>query len=176
MNPTSSNPASCPIPFPRRDGIPSTFADEADVLARAAEIHELCRDISSTLQEIRHAVLNTLYEIIERLDLDAATLVQVPLASRRELEKHSRERAIRFIDAIQPQKIVVNGRATYKFLGGKLDDNPDSLPQAISGSIEDIPAMVSYHLSGARMSTKTREAVKQRVREVSGYNQYLNNR
>jgi hypothetical protein len=101
---------------------------------------------------------------------------QIPLAFRRELEKHSRERSIRFIDAIQPQKIVVNGRGTYKFLGGKLDGNPDSLPQAMSGSIEDIPAIVSYHLSGARMSTKTREAVKQRIREVSGYNQYLNNR
>jgi hypothetical protein len=110
MNPTSSNPASCPIPFPRRDGIPSTFADEADVLARAAEIHELCRDISSALQEIRHAVLNTLYEILERLDLDAAAPVQVlderPSVVRELLERVAEtiptETILHHLEALRP--------------------------------------------------------------------------
>jgi hypothetical protein len=110
VNRTTNSPASNPIPFPRRDGIPSTLADKTDVLARATEIHGFCRDISSALQEIRHAVLNILYDTLERLDLDATTLVQVLderpsiVASlmERDAETISTETILHHLEALRP--------------------------------------------------------------------------
>jgi hypothetical protein len=49
----------------------------SEVATQALENNQLCRDTSLALLELRHAVLNIFYETLEKLDLDAATLIQV---------------------------------------------------------------------------------------------------
>ncbi|RZU41106.1 hypothetical protein [Edaphobacter modestus] len=80
MNSTTSNPTSGPIPFPksrRGEVAVATEADKAADCEHAAKIHELCRDTSMALQELRHGILNVLYDTMEKLNLNTMTLVQV---------------------------------------------------------------------------------------------------
>jgi len=80
MHSTTNNSASAPIPFPSSSRIKATPVTEADrAIAREhdAEIHELCRDTNLALQELNHGIANVLLDTLEKMDLDAWTLVHI---------------------------------------------------------------------------------------------------
>jgi hypothetical protein len=71
---------SGPIPFPasgRIKATPVTEDDRAVARAHDAEIHELCRDTTLALQELRHGIVNVLIDTIEKMDMDRWTLAQL---------------------------------------------------------------------------------------------------
>src|SRR5437764_14172813 len=75
MHSTSSSPTSGLIPFPKKSRYRVAIAPKA--LTHTVEIHELCRDTSLALQELRHGALNVLLSTLETLDMDTMTLVQI---------------------------------------------------------------------------------------------------
>jgi hypothetical protein len=80
MNLTTRNPTSGPIPFPkssRGEGTAATEADRAIAREHDAEIHELCRDTTLALQELNHGIAKVLLDTLEKMDLDAWTLVNL---------------------------------------------------------------------------------------------------
>jgi hypothetical protein len=71
---------SGPIPFPANSRDQTTPVTEEDrVVAREhdSEIHELCRETTLALQELRHGIANVLLDTLEKMDLDVWTLVQL---------------------------------------------------------------------------------------------------
>jgi hypothetical protein len=73
-------PTSEPIQFPksnRRTVSPPTDADRAIARQHDAEIRELCRDTNVALQELHHGIANIFRDILEKMDLDVWTLVQI---------------------------------------------------------------------------------------------------
>jgi hypothetical protein len=69
-----------PILFPASGRVKATTVTEEDrAIAREhdAEIHELCRDTNLALQELNHGIAKVLLDTLEKLDLDAWTLVHI---------------------------------------------------------------------------------------------------
>jgi hypothetical protein len=66
-----------PIPFPKSSLIkdaPVTEKDRAVAREHDAEIHELCRDTTLALQELRHGIANVFRDTLEKMDLDVWSL------------------------------------------------------------------------------------------------------
>jgi hypothetical protein len=55
----------------------ATQEDKAIVREHDAEIHQLCRDTTLALQELRHGVAKVLLDTLEKMDLDVETLVRL---------------------------------------------------------------------------------------------------
>ena len=75
MDSTSINPTSGLILFPKKSRYRVPIARKA--LTHTVEIHELCRDTSLALQELRHGAFSVLLSTLETLGMDTMTLVQV---------------------------------------------------------------------------------------------------
>jgi hypothetical protein len=108
MHSARTNPTSGLISFPNKSRHRVATAPEART--RNLEIHELCRDTSLALQELRHGVLNVLSSTLEVLDMDTMTLVQVlderPSIVRELMEGNhhaiTTETILRYVEALRP--------------------------------------------------------------------------
>jgi hypothetical protein len=73
----TNTPTPVVITFPHNKV--DTQPSEADLAAARtydAEIHELCRDTRQALQELRHGIINVLFDTLEKMGSDGWTLVQ----------------------------------------------------------------------------------------------------
>ena len=76
---------------------------------RDAEVFELCRETSQALQELRHGIVNALFETLERIDLDVRRLANliderpdvVRALRRKDVEGMTTERLIEILEKPQ---------------------------------------------------------------------------
>jgi hypothetical protein len=74
----TNTPTPVVVTFPHNKvDTPPTEADLAAARAHGVEIHELCRDTRQALQELRHGIINVLFDKLEKMGSDGWTLVQL---------------------------------------------------------------------------------------------------
>jgi len=61
----------------RASAASATREDKTIAREHDAEIHQLCRDTTLALQELKHGIAKVLLETLEKMDLDLWTLVRL---------------------------------------------------------------------------------------------------
>jgi hypothetical protein len=65
------------ITFPAPKTTPPTEADRRAAEEHDRQIHDICKDTSMALQELRSGIVNVLADTIDKMDVDQVTLVQL---------------------------------------------------------------------------------------------------
>jgi hypothetical protein len=100
-----------PIPFPvssRAKGILEGNDNKVEARVQDKEIFELCRETLGALQELRHGIQFALFDMLEKLDLDARVLANLiearPGATktllRKDTERLATERLIEILEKL----------------------------------------------------------------------------
>ncbi len=105
-----------PMPFPARSPSKGTSADDDRLAAcvRDEEIFGLCRETVGALQELRHGIQVALFDILDKLDLDAGVLANLieerPSVARalirRDTERLTTEELIPILEKLARRNLI----------------------------------------------------------------------